>query len=340
MLLQKARKLTTIKLNTMGKQLETLGLQLGGQAASSAQAGVFGAIFGKGADRRQYQLQEKMQRLGIYGAKEMADYNYEKELQMWKDTNYSAQMAELEKAGLNPGLLYGMGGGGGTTTGSPNTGIPQGSAGRGPSEILGMGMNYAELQLLKAQKENIEADTASKRADVGVKEATVPKLGAETASITQGIENQKAQEALTKVQTEISKVQLNFDKDTQQNRETIVNFTASKLNTEISILEKQNLLDGKTLNTKVAILKSELALNIIESWLKTAQTANVNQDTRLKVEQTKAVWEAKQREWEKLSTERDHNADILNDMRGMNDELPKEIKDLIGGFIIPIGKMK
>ena len=37
---------------------------------------------------------------------------------MWKDTNYSAQMEELKKAGLNPGLLYGMSGGGATTIGT------------------------------------------------------------------------------------------------------------------------------------------------------------------------------------------------------------------------------
>ena len=39
-------------------------------------------------------------------AKELTDYNYAKQLQMWKDTNYSAQTEQMRKAGLNIGLMY------------------------------------------------------------------------------------------------------------------------------------------------------------------------------------------------------------------------------------------
>ena len=41
-------------------------------------------------------------------------------LDMWNKTNYEAQMAHLKNAGLNPGLIYGMKGGGGVTTGPSN----------------------------------------------------------------------------------------------------------------------------------------------------------------------------------------------------------------------------
>jgi len=48
------------------------------------------------------------------------------------------QMAELEKAGLNPALLYGMGGGGGQST-SVNTGsVSGGSAPTGGREVQDM----------------------------------------------------------------------------------------------------------------------------------------------------------------------------------------------------------
>ena len=77
-------------------------------------------------------------------------------MDIWEKTNYKAQMGQLEKAGLNPGLIYGMGGSGGTLGGSSAT--AQGAAGTGSMDIAGA----AQIALLNAQRENIEADTENK----------------------------------------------------------------------------------------------------------------------------------------------------------------------------------
>ena len=59
-----------------------------------------------------------------YG-QQAADAEYKRNIQMWKDTNFGAQRAEMEDAGLSVGLMYGNGGGqaastaGGTAT-QPN----------------------------------------------------------------------------------------------------------------------------------------------------------------------------------------------------------------------------
>ena len=45
-----------------------------------------------------------------YG-QQAADAEYKRNLQMWKDTNFGAQRAGMEKAGLSVGLMYGNGGG-------------------------------------------------------------------------------------------------------------------------------------------------------------------------------------------------------------------------------------
>ena len=63
------------------------------------------------------------------------DYSYGKQMDMWNATNYPAQVEQLNKAGLNPALEYGMKGGGGVTTGSPTTGVQGGAAGN-----IGMGI--------------------------------------------------------------------------------------------------------------------------------------------------------------------------------------------------------
>ena len=41
-----------------------------------------------------------------YG-QQAADAEYKRNLQMWKDTNFGAQRAEIEDAGLSVGLMYG-----------------------------------------------------------------------------------------------------------------------------------------------------------------------------------------------------------------------------------------
>jgi hypothetical protein len=77
-------------------------------------------------------------------------------LQQWKDTNYPAQMAMLKEAGLNPGLLYGMSGGGGTTA---NTGSGGSASGGSPGTMPFMDVNaLLQADLIKAQTLKTEAE--------------------------------------------------------------------------------------------------------------------------------------------------------------------------------------
>ena len=99
--------------------MPTFAAGLGMQAASQAASGLIGTGMGlllEGHnDRRQLRQQEKLQNLEIKGSKELTDYNAAKQLEMWKATNYPAQVEQMKLAGLNPALAYGMGGGGGVT---------------------------------------------------------------------------------------------------------------------------------------------------------------------------------------------------------------------------------
>ena len=86
------------------------------------------------------------------------------QLQMWKDTNYSAQIEEMKKAGLSIGLMYGKGGAGGTTTGAGATGVSAPTAPSGMGLIGGtqLASQVANIELIKAQTENVKADTERK----------------------------------------------------------------------------------------------------------------------------------------------------------------------------------
>lgn len=143
-----------------------------------------GMMLGDYNDSRQREQQKKLQDIQIKGQKEMSDYNQGLQYDMWNKTNYGAQKEHMQKAGLNVGLMYGMGGGGGATTGSASGSVGGASAAQGGGAELQTGM---QLALMGAQKENIEADTANKKAatantDVatatnkGTQEATIKKM--------------------------------------------------------------------------------------------------------------------------------------------------------------------
>ena len=75
------------------------------------------------------------------------------QMQMWKDTNYAAQVEEMKKAGLSIGLMYGKGGAGGATTGAGATGVSAPTAPSGMGMIGGsqLAAQIANIELTKAQ---------------------------------------------------------------------------------------------------------------------------------------------------------------------------------------------
>ena len=102
-------------------------------------------------------------------AKEMAGINQQHNKDMFDYTGYQAQVAQMKAAGLNPALMYGSAGGGGSTQGGAGmaggASAGSGSVGGTPSApdtgiISGVGMGL-QLGLMEAQKRNIDADTAT-----------------------------------------------------------------------------------------------------------------------------------------------------------------------------------
>lgn len=167
-------------------------LAIGGAVAGVAQ-NVFG-IGEKRQDRRQIEQQEKLTAMQVGANKDLADYNKDITMDIWNKTNTPQQVQKLKEAGLNPALMYkGSGGGGATVSGTA------GSAGGGQASSSasamqansGMAMTLANLGLIKAQTENIKADTAKKTSGANVDTATVPKVEAETKKVsedTKGVE--------------------------------------------------------------------------------------------------------------------------------------------------------
>jgi len=128
-----------------------------------------GTILGLGtqgiANQMQLSQAQALQDMQIEGQKQMGLFNYDQQMKMWKATNYGAQRAEMEKAGLNVGLMYGKGGAGGAIANANPGNVSGQQASSQNNSIAGMGMMLqarqieAQAKLAEAQARKIESET-------------------------------------------------------------------------------------------------------------------------------------------------------------------------------------
>lgn len=153
----------------------------------SIAGGLFGMFGQNRRMRQQMQHQKNLMGLQFQNQQALNRQGHELQLEMWNKTNYPAQMAMLKEAGLNPALLYGMSGGGGTTAGS-QTG---GSAAGGQAGMLDIGSALAAAKL-GAEIENIKAQTKLTENKGMTEEQNLILAKAETDIKVQNLDNMKA----------------------------------------------------------------------------------------------------------------------------------------------------
>lgn len=234
--------------------IEALGQQMGGSTAG----GILGLMFGGLQNQQNMNQARRMQSLN----KDMYNYQMQKQLEMWRATSYPAQVEQLIKAGLNPGLLYGMSGGGSTTTGTAQQGNAQAAPQMGG--IMGMQMG-AQMGLLKAQAENIKADTELKKVDAA------KKAGVDT-------EHTKAQ---------ITQLALNneFLAKTMNDRVDIINSEMGKLINELTLQDGAIARERGTRTADIQKAMTEAANALLTSQLIEVQIKEKGQN----IEESKAA---------------------------------------------------
>lgn len=218
--------------------------------------------------------------------------SYKQQLELWKNTNYSAQMGQIRAAGLNPALIYGTSGTGGSTGGggaSVGGGNASGESERMMANIAssqnGMAMmkTAAEIELIKAN-----ADLAR---------AQKPKTEAETSGILQqidvakqNIQNLQAQEQLTKVQTLQTDIQNAISTAT---KETVIEKVKAELNNlnatydEIYSTIGKNNAETETINK---LRNAQYADIVASAALKRSEIPVNAEQAKFIKEQTLVLW--------------------------------------------------
>jgi hypothetical protein len=187
---------------TLGKQVATTGANALTGGLVNGIMGLFGGS--NKAEKRQYQHEKEMMGLqheynmqaaakGQEYAKEMNRINFEQQNQMFdKQAEWHSaeqQKQRLKEAGLNPGLMYGIGGEGGSSVSS--------GGGTG-SEVQGVGNPGTQAVMMGLQAKSIESQIALNNAQASKinaetekTEKETEKTGAETESYGNKIQIRK-----------------------------------------------------------------------------------------------------------------------------------------------------
>lgn len=243
-----------------------------------------GLATAKWQDKRQVEQQQKLQDIAMQGSKEMGKFNQGLALDMWEKTNYEAQRKQMEKAGLNVGLMYGGGGAGGGTTSTPTGSMGSASASGGSGEV-GMGMQMglaAEMQ--KAQIENLKANTTKTKVEAAKTGGIdTEAVGAQIQATLQNIKNAETQNRLMGIQEQMQNIELNVAGLTQEERVKQMEELTNKLTAEVQSAKAKGEVDEGTVETLIKQAGAQLE----QTKATTAGTKASTEGTKATTEQTK-----------------------------------------------------
>jgi len=252
------------------------GQQLANSAMSGAAGSFGGAVggmamnwldelfFGKKRRRQQIEQQQKLTDIQTAANKELADYGMGISKEMFEHTGYAAQRRQMEEAGLNPALMYGHAGAGGSTT-SASGGTAVGSqasdeASLKQAQIAQQGMALQQAKLAseiavnkataKEKEANAELTSEKKTTEINQRDVLIEKLKQEgVAQWFENLENEvKRSGVLQDAEVRLFRnakldVSTAFQKVSLWNQE--VTTAIAKTMAEIGNTEAQELLTNK-----------------------------------------------------------------------------------------------
>jgi len=239
--------------------------------------------------------------------------------QNWDYTNYENQRKHMESAGLNVGMMYGQGGGGGTTMGGGSGGSAQG--GNVDKSQMGMMLQQGAMMQSQMALNEANADKAKAEAD-NIRGAGTENLQAETGKKLNETEGIKLDNALK-----------------SNNLETYTNTAKEILNKtqlENNKLVSENKITKVEADNAVKNMQLDMATKGLNNILTQARTKETNQLTEESKQRILQKWEEVQQNWNRLDLEgkkievEKFKANLQSEYPGAWNTIGKMMNDIIG----------
>ena len=275
---------------------------------------------------------------------QMAKNNQQRNKDLWDYTNYENQKQHMKNAGLNPALMYGMGGGGGVSaSGAQGQGVTQPTDRSVEMKLKqqGLGLQLAsiasQVELNKSQAEKNKAE-ANKIAgiDTDVQKATMDNIIAQTS-------NEKIKKGLIYADTRLKDAM----EELTRSKVDEVGWNIKNLMKSLELTEKNieateldNELKSRTMEANVKQAEETLKNTMADTLVKFSQGKLNEAQAKAIAEQVKQRWSSigvqiaeKEQGWQQLEQQAQK---IMNDLKlgekGLDIQQQNVIKDYILGF--------
>ncbi len=311
----------------MNEKLMT-GLQFG--------TSLMGGIFGLNNSSEQMSNQKYLMGLQHKYNEESADYAQGRAYDMWLKTNYPAQVEQMEKAGLNPALMYGMGaGGGGTISGAQGQGTSQPTDRSIEMKMRGqeMGLQLAnlasqiKLNESQANKNNAEAEKTA-GVDTKLAENTIENLISQTKNEKDRNiliwADKRLKEATAEMQEASAKLASGQNEKVGYEIKLITK-GLDKMEAEMKGLSLDNELKEKTMKSKIEEAEMSVKALMNSILVGNSQIRLNNQEAEAITDKVMQDWQRIAQQWNKLQQS---GQSIEIDRERMENEAKKILNDI------------
>lgn len=298
---------------------------------------LMGNIFGLNNSSKQMSNQKYLMGLQHKYNEESATYAQGRAYDMWLKTNYPAQVEQMKKANLSPGLMYGQAGaGGGTVSGAQGQGTSQPTDRSIEMKLKGqeMGLQLAnlasqiKLNESQANKNNAEANKTA-GVDTELAKTSIENLISQT-------KNEKDRNVLIWADKRFKEAAA----DMQEASAKLASGQNAKIGYEINQIKKS--LDKMDLDMKGVKLDNELKERVMESKVQEAEMAVKalmnsilvgNSQIRLNNQQAEAITDKVMQDWQSIAQQwtklQQSGQSIEIDRERMENEAKKILNDIV-----------
>lgn len=288
---------------TLGKEIAKTGTNILTGGLANGILGLFGGS--KRAEKRQYQHEKEMMALqnkyntqaaaqSMEYAKTMNRINFEQQNQMFdKQAEWNSpeqQKQRLKEAGLNPSLMYGIGGEGGSSVSSGGGTGPQvqGVNNTGTQAVMmGLQMKSIESQIAlnNAQASKINAETEKTEADTGKTIADTKVSIVNADNIVEATKLIKEQQLSEQSKRDLNEAEKNYKIRITELQDALEKLTKAK-ETESWYLSRSIEMETYKLNKEAEKIMKEIDGLEIDNDVKRRTADMIVEQTRLNIKAT------------------------------------------------------